>query len=72
MLNDDNLFEDTSDSEFEDVDKHDPLDDVKELVDFQTEGEENVEIPKLSTDDPWLNKLVGFHRISGLRLINIL
>ncbi|PWA56838.1 ribosomal protein L7A/L8 [Artemisia annua] len=56
MLNDDNLFEDTRDSEFEGVDKHDPLDDVKELVDFQTNGEDNVEIPKLSTDDHWLGK----------------
>nr|GEW80811.1 hypothetical protein [Tanacetum cinerariifolium] len=59
MINDDRHCEDKSDSDFEDVKKGDNLDDVKDIVDFQTKGEENVNIPKLSIDDPWLNKLVG-------------
>ncbi|GJZ97311.1 hypothetical protein Tco_0669764 [Tanacetum coccineum] len=50
MINDDRHSEDKSDSDFEDVEKGDNLDDVKDIVDFQTEGEENVDIPKLSID----------------------
>nr|GEV02810.1 ORFIII-like polyprotein [Tanacetum cinerariifolium] len=65
MINDDRHCEDKSDSDFEDVKKGDNLDDVKDIVDFQTEGEENVDIPKLSIDDPWLNKLVGKGRFVG-------
>ncbi|GJU77031.1 zinc finger, PMZ-type containing protein [Tanacetum coccineum] len=57
--------EDKRDSDFEDVEKGDNLDDVNDIVDFQTEGEENVDIPKLSIDDPWLNKLVGKGRFVG-------
>ncbi|GJW23276.1 calcium/proton exchanger [Tanacetum coccineum] len=30
-----------------------------EVADFQTEDDSSVEIPKISSDDPWLNKLVG-------------
>nr|GEW07981.1 probable 6-phosphogluconolactonase 4, chloroplastic [Tanacetum cinerariifolium] len=59
------LSKDKSDSDFEDVIKGDNLDDVKDIVDFQTEGDENVDIPKLSIDDPWLNKLVGKGRFVG-------
>ncbi|GJS05331.1 hypothetical protein Tco_0321839 [Tanacetum coccineum] len=40
-------------------DDYDPLDDLTDLVDFQTEGDDNLDIPKITTDDPWLNKLVG-------------
>ncbi|GJZ94442.1 hypothetical protein Tco_0666645 [Tanacetum coccineum] len=64
-INDDRHCEDKSDSDFEDVEKGDNLDDVKDIIDFQTEGEENVDIPKLSIDDPWLNKLVGKGRFVG-------
>nr|GEV40041.1 ribosomal protein L7A/L8 [Tanacetum cinerariifolium] len=52
MINDDRHCEDNSDSDFEDVKKGDNLDDVKDIVDFQTESEENVDIPKLSINDP--------------------
>ncbi|GJZ29452.1 hypothetical protein Tco_0574099 [Tanacetum coccineum] len=38
---------------------HENLDDLKDIVDFQDEGEENLGITKNTTDDPWLNKLVG-------------
>nr|GEV00017.1 uncharacterized protein [Tanacetum cinerariifolium] len=65
MINDDRHCEDKSDSDFKDVEKGDNLDDVKDIVDFQTEGEENVDIPKLSIDNPWLNKLVGKGRFVG-------
>nr|GFA15841.1 ribosomal protein L7A/L8 [Tanacetum cinerariifolium] len=65
MINDDRHCEDKSDSDFEDVKKGDNLDDVKDIVDFQTEGEENVDIPKLSIDDLWLNKLAGKGRFVG-------
>nr|GEX22300.1 hypothetical protein [Tanacetum cinerariifolium] len=65
MINDDRHCEDKSDSDFEDVEKGDNLDDVKDIVNFQTKGEENVDIPKLSMDDPWLNKLVGKGRFVG-------
>nr|GEZ64260.1 splicing factor [Tanacetum cinerariifolium] len=53
MVQNDNLCDDASDSDFEDVDKSESLEDLNHVVDFQTEGEENVVIPKLSTDDPW-------------------
>ncbi|GJY94858.1 retrovirus-related pol polyprotein from transposon TNT 1-94, partial [Tanacetum coccineum] len=62
---DDNLCEDKSDSDFKDVEKNDSLEDLKDVVDFQTEGEDNVVIPKLSTNDPWLNKLVGKGKFVG-------
>nr|GEW52986.1 hypothetical protein [Tanacetum cinerariifolium] len=65
MINDDRHCEDKSDSDFEDVEKGDNLDDVKDIVNFQTKGEENVDISKLSIDDPWLNKLVGKGRFVG-------
>nr|GEX99853.1 zinc finger, CCHC-type [Tanacetum cinerariifolium] len=65
MINDDRHCEDKSDSDFEDIKKGDNLDDVKDIVDFQTEGEESVDISKLSIDDPWLNKLVGKGRFVG-------
>ncbi|GJT48311.1 hypothetical protein Tco_0974468 [Tanacetum coccineum] len=35
------------------------LDDFKDIVDFEVEGEENVVFTRNTTDDPWLNKLVG-------------
>nr|GEY27564.1 hypothetical protein [Tanacetum cinerariifolium] len=65
MINDDRHCEDKSDCDFKDVEKGDNLDDVKDIVEFQTKGEENVDIPKLSIDDPWLNKLVGKGRFVG-------
>ncbi|GKD32736.1 integrase, catalytic region, zinc finger, CCHC-type containing protein [Tanacetum coccineum] len=65
MVQNDNLCDDTSDSDFEDVDKSEYLEDLNHVVDFQTEGEENVVIPKLSTDDPWLNRLVGKGKFVG-------
>ncbi|GJZ71863.1 zinc finger, PMZ-type containing protein [Tanacetum coccineum] len=34
------------------------LEDLKDIVDFEVEGEENVVIPENTTDDPWHNKLV--------------
>ncbi|GJR06777.1 zinc finger, PMZ-type containing protein [Tanacetum coccineum] len=40
-------------------DDYDPLDDLTDLVDFQTEGNDNLDIPKITTNDSWLNKLVG-------------
>ncbi|GKB63115.1 zinc finger BED domain-containing protein RICESLEEPER 2-like protein [Tanacetum coccineum] len=48
MINDDRLSKDKSDSDFEDVEKNDNLDDVKDIVDFQTEGEIEDPIPGLS------------------------
>ncbi|GJV58421.1 hypothetical protein Tco_1459426, partial [Tanacetum coccineum] len=33
--------------------------DLKDIVDFEVEGEENVDITRNTTDDHWLNKLVG-------------
>ncbi|PWA39335.1 hypothetical protein CTI12_AA572830 [Artemisia annua] len=65
MVKDGNLVSPDSDSDFSDSDKHENLDDVKDFVDFQTEGEENVEIPRISNDDPWLNKLVGDGKFIG-------
>ncbi|GJR97997.1 hypothetical protein Tco_0270171 [Tanacetum coccineum] len=38
---------------------HENLEDLKDIVDFEVEGEENVVITNSITDDPWLNKLVG-------------
>ncbi|GJS89380.1 zinc finger, CCHC-type containing protein [Tanacetum coccineum] len=35
------------------------LEDLKDIVDFEVKGEENVVIFKNTTDDPWLNKLLG-------------
>ncbi|GJU16686.1 hypothetical protein Tco_1144652 [Tanacetum coccineum] len=35
------------------------LEDLKGIVDIEVEGEENIVIPKNTTNDPWLNKLVG-------------
>ncbi|GJW54789.1 hypothetical protein Tco_0098874 [Tanacetum coccineum] len=35
------------------------LDDLKDIVDFEVEGEENAVITRNITDDPWLNKLLG-------------
>nr|GEY88509.1 ribosomal protein L7A/L8 [Tanacetum cinerariifolium] len=65
MINDDKQYEDKSDSDFEDVEKGDNLDDVKDIVDFQTQGGKNVDIPKLSIYNPRLNKLVGKGRFVG-------
>ncbi|GKB15758.1 hypothetical protein Tco_0849681 [Tanacetum coccineum] len=41
-----------------DVDTNHPLDDVAHIVEFEHENKGNVEIHKMTTDDPWLNKLV--------------
>nr|GEU35269.1 hypothetical protein [Tanacetum cinerariifolium] len=38
---------------------HENLEDLKDIVDFEVEGEENVDITNSITDDPWLNKLAG-------------
>ncbi|GKB03659.1 hypothetical protein Tco_0831802 [Tanacetum coccineum] len=55
-------FESDSSDDDEQVD---PLDDLNELVDFQTEGDENLDIRKITIDDPWLNKLVGLCNFIG-------
>ncbi|GKF36898.1 hypothetical protein Tco_0113656, partial [Tanacetum coccineum] len=47
-------------------DDYDPLDDLTYLVDFQTEGDDNLDIPKITTDDPWLNKLI-LHGINATK-----
>lgn len=65
MLKNDNLVNQEDDQDFSDNENQDTLDDVKDLVDFQTEDESNVVIPKISTDDPWLNKLVGLGKFIG-------
>lgn len=65
MVKDDNLVSPDNDSDFSDSDHQEKLDDVKDIVDLQTEGEENVKIPKISTDDPWLNKLAGNGKFIG-------
>ncbi|GJX70546.1 hypothetical protein Tco_0307717 [Tanacetum coccineum] len=41
------------------------LDDLKDIVDFEVEGEENVVITRNTTDDLWLNKLVGNETFTG-------
>ncbi|GKA51754.1 hypothetical protein Tco_0744950 [Tanacetum coccineum] len=41
------------------------LDDLKDIVDFEVEGEENVVITRNTTDDPWLNKLIGIGTFIG-------
>ncbi|GKD04268.1 hypothetical protein Tco_1179242 [Tanacetum coccineum] len=43
-----------------DVETNHPLDDVAHVVEqFEHEDEGNVNIPRMTTVDPWLNKLVG-------------
>ncbi|GJY80181.1 hypothetical protein Tco_0492932 [Tanacetum coccineum] len=59
LLNDEVIECEHSDDEI------DKLADVKDIMDFQTEGEEHVNIKKLTTDDPWLNKLVGLGNFIG-------
>ncbi|GKE61978.1 hypothetical protein Tco_1512345 [Tanacetum coccineum] len=39
--------------------RYENLDDLKDIVDFEVEDEENVVITRNTTDDPCLNKLVG-------------
>nr|GEX92415.1 hypothetical protein [Tanacetum cinerariifolium] len=58
------LHDEVTESEHSD-DEIDKLGDVQDIVDFQTEGEEHVNIKKLTTDDPWLNKLVGLGNFIG-------
>ncbi|GJR20221.1 zinc finger BED domain-containing protein RICESLEEPER 2 [Tanacetum coccineum] len=65
MVQDDNLCEDKSDSDFEDVEKNESLEDLKDVINLKTEGEDNVVILKLATDDHWLNKLVGKGKFVG-------
>ncbi|GJX54149.1 hypothetical protein Tco_0282518 [Tanacetum coccineum] len=48
---------------------HDNLEDLKDIVDFEIMSEENVVIPKITTDDPWLNKLVGIDNFIGHMMI---
>nr|GEW08821.1 retrovirus-related Pol polyprotein from transposon TNT 1-94 [Tanacetum cinerariifolium] len=48
-------------------DDYDPLDDLTDLVDFQAEGDDNLDIPKITSDDPWLNKLVGKGNFIGMK-----
>ncbi|GKC68807.1 hypothetical protein Tco_1101405, partial [Tanacetum coccineum] len=52
-----------NDTPFESSDEYESSDDVEEIdyVDFHTEGEENVVIKNLSTQDPFLNKLCSNH-----------
>ncbi|GKA49498.1 hypothetical protein Tco_0742571 [Tanacetum coccineum] len=43
-----------------DIETNHPLDDVGHVIEqFEHENEGNVNIPRMTTDDPWLNKLVG-------------
>ncbi|GKC16164.1 hypothetical protein Tco_1012946, partial [Tanacetum coccineum] len=43
-----------------DVETNHPLDDVAHVIEqFEHENKGNVNIPSMTTDDPWLNKLVG-------------
>ncbi|GKC20832.1 hypothetical protein Tco_1022982 [Tanacetum coccineum] len=42
-----------------DVDTNNPLDDVAHITDFEHKNEGNVDISRMATHDPWLNKLVG-------------
>nr|GEY53705.1 hypothetical protein [Tanacetum cinerariifolium] len=65
MLRNDNLFDEVDDPQFSDTENQDSLGDVKEVADFQTKDDSNVEIPKVSTHDPWLNKLVGKGKFIG-------
>nr|GEW66620.1 zinc finger, PMZ-type [Tanacetum cinerariifolium] len=60
MINneDANVYKSSSDLDSSD-DDYDPLDDLTDLINFQTKGDDNLDIPKITTDDPWLNKLVG-------------
>nr|GEX34405.1 hypothetical protein [Tanacetum cinerariifolium] len=52
-------IEGKTDSDESSDEPFDKLEDVKDLDDFQNKGEDMVDTPKLITDDPWLNKLVG-------------
>ena len=65
MLKNDNLVNQEDEQDFSDNENQDTLDDVKDLVDFQTEDDSDVVIPKITTDDPWLNKLVGLGKFIG-------
>ncbi|GJU23261.1 hypothetical protein Tco_1156603 [Tanacetum coccineum] len=65
MIRNDNLIDEVDDPPFSDTESQDSLGDVKEVADFQTEDDSNVEIPKISSDDPWLNKLVGKGKFIG-------
>ncbi|GJT82983.1 retrovirus-related pol polyprotein from transposon TNT 1-94 [Tanacetum coccineum] len=58
-LNEDTRVHKSSSESDSSNDDYEPLDDLTGLVDFQTEGDDNLDIPKITTDDPWLNKLVG-------------
>ncbi|GKA97943.1 hypothetical protein Tco_0825837 [Tanacetum coccineum] len=44
---------------------HENLEDLKEIFDFEVEGEKNVVITNSTTDDPWLNKLVDKRTFIG-------
>ncbi|PWA58269.1 hypothetical protein CTI12_AA401760 [Artemisia annua] len=65
MLKNDNLVNEEDEQDFSDNENQDTLDDVKDLVDFQTEDDSDVVIPKITTNDPWLNKLVGLGKFIG-------
>nr|GEZ19025.1 hypothetical protein [Tanacetum cinerariifolium] len=65
MVHNDNLIGEVDDQHFFVNESQDSLGDVKEVADFQTEDDSNVEILKISTDDPWLNKLVGKGKFIG-------
>lgn len=65
MLKNDNLVNQEDEQDFSDNENQDTLDDVKDLVYFQTEDDSDVVIPKISTNDPWLNKLVGLCKFIG-------
>ncbi|GJW40778.1 hypothetical protein Tco_0066623 [Tanacetum coccineum] len=65
MIRNDNLIDEVDDPPFSDTESQDSLGDVKEVADFQIEDDSNVEIPKISSDDPWLNKLVGKGKFIG-------
>ncbi|GJW65916.1 splicing factor [Tanacetum coccineum] len=56
-----------SDNEQSDVDLDYEGESDLENVDFHTEGEQGVELEKLSIDDPFLNKLVGNGNFIGTR-----
>ena len=66
MMRNDTVHDEVTQSEHSD-DENENLNDVHDIVDFETEGEQQIKIPKITTDDPWLNKLVGKGNFIGYK-----
>nr|GEU32439.1 zinc finger, PMZ-type [Tanacetum cinerariifolium] len=68
-LNEDaKVYKSSSESDSSDDDEQvNPLDDLTKRVDFQTEGDENLDIPKITINDPWLIELAGHRNFIGYR-----